>query len=130
MGVADSKPVLSSEDRDYISYHTSWSPSQIEKKYEEFIAKNPDGKILKEDFSPRLRSWNKIQNAEKLETVVFEAFDSNNDGYINFKEFMVVFYLLTDGTSEEKTKKVFRLCDKQDKTLFLLCNFLQLNPTI
>ena len=130
MGVADSKPVLSSEDRDYISYHTSWSPSQIEKKYEEFIAKNPDGKILKEDFSPRLRSWNKIQNAEKLETVVFEAFDTNNDGYINFKEFMVVFYLLTDGTSEEKTKKVFRLCDRQDKTLFFLCNFLQLNPTI
>ena len=73
---------------------------------------HPDGKIRKEAFSSELRSWYPIQNAEKLETIVFEAFDVNNDGYIDFNEFMVVFYIMTNGTPEEKTRQVFRLCDR------------------
>ena len=52
-----------------------------------------------------------IQNTEKIETLVFEAFDVNNDGYIDFKEFMIVFYLLNNGTPEEKTRQAFKLCD-------------------
>ena len=70
---------------------------EVKKRYEDFIRRNPDGRIKKEDFSPELRSWCSIQNAEKLETLVFEAFDANNDGYIDFKELMVVFYLLNNG---------------------------------
>ena len=42
---------------------------------------------------------------------MFEAFDANNDGYIDFKELMVIFYLLNNGRPEEKTKHVFQLCD-------------------
>ena len=70
---------------------------EVEKRFEDFIRRNPDGRIKKEDFSPELKSWYSIQNAEKLETLVFEAFDANNDGYIDFKELMVVFYLLNNG---------------------------------
>ena len=83
----------------------------MKKRYEDFIRRNPDGRIKKEDFSPELKSWCSIQNAEKLETLVFEAFDANNDGYIDFKELMVIFYLLNNGKPEEKTKHVFQLCD-------------------
>lgn len=48
---------------------------------------------------------------EDLGNHVFRIYDENGDGYIDFKEFMVVFHCLTDGTPEEILKRIFRLFD-------------------
>ena len=46
-----------------------------------------------------------------MENHVFRIYDSNNDGYVDFVEFMVVFFILSDGSSEEVLTKIFRLFD-------------------
>ena len=43
-----------------------------------------------------------------MEKHVFRIYDSNNDGYIDFQEFMVIFYCMADGTPEEVLEKIFR----------------------
>ena len=121
------KPKLSDEDRDYIAHRTSLSSSEVEKLFEKFLKNHPNGKIRREHFSHELRAIYNIQNAEKLESLVFDTFDANGDGYIDYKEFMVIFHLLLDGTPEEKTYYIFRLCDKdKDGTVSYaeLCYFL------
>ena len=76
------KPKLSDEDRDYIARQTSLPSSDVEKMYQIFLKKNPNGKIRRENFSGELRSMYSIQNVEKLESLVFKTFDANGDGYI------------------------------------------------
>ena len=47
----------------------------------------------------------------QMEKHVFRAYDSNNDGYIDFVEFMVIFYIMADGSPEEVLGKIFRVFD-------------------
>jgi hypothetical protein len=35
-------------------------------------------------------------------------YDSNGDGYIDFREFMVVLYIMSNGTPEANLKQIFR----------------------
>ena len=38
-------------------------------------------------------------------------YDTNNDGYIDFKEFMTVLYTLSKGTPEQNLEQIFRVFD-------------------
>ena len=38
-------------------------------------------------------------------------YDSDNDGYINFTEFMMIFLIMFDGSSEEVLTKIVRVFD-------------------
>merc|ERR1711973_348040 len=50
-------------------------------------------------------------DASKMEKHVFRIYDSNNDGYIDFVEFMLIFHIMSDGTPEEVLEKIFRVFD-------------------
>merc|ERR1712034_83284 len=51
------------------------------------------------------------KDASKMEKHVFRIYDSNNDGYIDFIEFMVIFHIMSDGSPEEVLEKIFRVFD-------------------
>jgi len=38
-------------------------------------------------------------------------YDSNGDGFIDFQEFMIVLYVLSNGTPEANLKQIFRIFD-------------------
>ena len=38
-------------------------------------------------------------------------YDKNDDGHIDFKEFMMVLYVMSNGTPEENLRKIFRIFD-------------------
>ena len=45
-------------------------------------------------------------------------YDSNGDGFIDFREFMLVLYILSSGTPEENLKQIFRIFDiNNDKSI-------------
>ena len=44
-------------------------------------------------------------------TSMFAEADKNNDGYIDFVEFMLIFHIMSDGTPEEVLEKIFRVFD-------------------
>merc|ERR1719499_1659069 len=62
-------------------------------------------------------------------------YDTNKDGHIDFREFMIVLYIMSNGSPEENMKQIFRVFDinndgtitlkelqKIVKDLFLLIN--------
>ena len=102
---------LSEEDRNYIVQSTNLPPKQVDKVFKTFLKRHPDRKIRKEDFSKELSTWYNFKDFSTMENTVFEAFDTNNDGVIDFKEYMIVFYILSYGTPEQKMMQIFRLCD-------------------
>merc|ERR1712106_489813 len=51
------------------------------------------------------------KDGAKMEKHVFRIYDSNNDGFIDFAEFMLIFIVMADGTPEEVLAKIFRIYD-------------------
>ena len=47
----------------------------------------------------------------KLEKHIFRIFDKDGDGSIDFKEFMVILFIMTSGTPEDNLKQIFRVFD-------------------
>ena len=41
-------------------------------------------------------------------------YDEDKDGYIDFKEFMMVLYIISSGTPEENLGQIFRIFDKDN----------------
>ena len=52
-----------------------------------------------------------VSEAEKMESHVLRVYDENNDGVVDFTEFMVMYYIMSDGTPEEVLIKIFRIFD-------------------
>ena len=52
-----------------------------------------------------------VRDAEKMEKHVLRVYDENNDGVVDFTEFMIMYYIMSDGTPEEVLVKIFRIFD-------------------
>jgi Ca2+-binding EF-hand superfamily protein len=63
------------------------------------------------DFRIMVERTMPSKDAKKMEKHVFRIYDSNNDGYIDFIEFMIIFHIMLDGTPEEVLGKIFRVFD-------------------
>jgi len=111
MGCVNGKPVLSDEDLDFIANHTAISRDQVDKHYENFLEKHPDGKIRKKDFQLMMKTCFPHTDTDKLEQHIFRMYDSNGDGHIDFREFMVVLYIMSNGSPEANLKQIFRIFD-------------------
>ena len=51
------------------------------------------------------------KDAAKLDKHVFRIYDANNDGVIDFTEFMLIFFIMSEGAPEEVLTKIFRVFD-------------------
>jgi len=111
MGCVNGKPVLSDADLDFIATHTAVSREQVDRQYENFLARHPDGKITKRDFRNMMEACFPESDTAKLESHIFRMYDKNGDGHIDFREFMIVLYVMSNGTPEENLKQIFRIFD-------------------
>lgn len=111
MGCVNGKPVLTDEDLEFIANHTAITREEVDRQYENFLEKHPDGKIRKKDFQLMMRTCYPNTDTEKLEKHIFRMYDSNGDGYIDFREFMIVLYIMSNGTPEANLKQIFRIFD-------------------
>jgi len=50
-------------------------------------------------------------DTDKLEKHIFRMYDSNGDGHIDFREFMIVLYIMSNGSPEANLKQIFRIFD-------------------
>ena len=96
-------------DLDFIARHTNCESREVvARQYEKFLEKHPDGKMTKVAFKKMVRTFFPQRNASELESHIFRIYDPDGDGTIDFKEFMVVLYTITNGTPEDKLRNIFR----------------------
>jgi len=115
MGTHTSQPLaeLSEEDIEFISTKAKIDHESVKIWYEKLKAACPNGKISKGDTVSFLRSINsgKEEQIEKLAADIHKAFDANNDGIVDQREFLIGFALTSTGSAREKLKYVFRTYD-------------------
>lgn len=127
MGIINGKPVLRKDDIKLLVKTSGMTEMEVKEEFSNFIKDNPSGQMNVEQFGTHLfRALHaKIErNGEvadihqivdfttKLESHFFRFYDTNNDGFIDFGEFLLVFFILAEGTQEDVFKRIFRIYDQ------------------
>lgn len=111
MGQLQGKYVLTKRDIDYLSAHTSMTKEDIQSRFEQFLEKHPDGKIPQEEFQSTLKACYRGCDIKKLDDYIYRMYDKNKDGFIDFKEFTIVLYMLSSGSPQDKLLQIFDIFD-------------------
>ena len=68
--------------------------------FKQFKKETPNGSIGKEEFKEIMQQMGVVD--EFLQTLIFNVFDDNKDGKINFQEFVTALSIMTRGDPQEK----------------------------
>ena len=111
MGAKKSKTSLETDELDYIMKHTDLNKSTIKEWYSGFLRDCPSGKMTQEQFYQMYKMLIPKGNTKKFCRHVFRTFDTDNNNYIDFLEFLLAVNITSSGNPEEKLKWTFKLYD-------------------
>jgi len=104
--------VLRPEDVTSLSKSSGLDEAQVKQAFDNFVTEHPDGRMKPKDFREMMeKALPGKGDAKKMEDHVFRIYDSNNDGYIDFPEFMIIYFLMNEGSPQEVLSRIFRVFD-------------------
>ena len=69
------------------------------------------GKLSPQKFTELCRKVFGSDQADALQEKAFGRFDKHNDGNVNFRDFLMVVHLTSNGSAEDKLRTMFSLYD-------------------
>merc|ERR1711892_1329702 len=106
-----SKNLLPEEDLEYLEKNTNADKAQIQEQYQAFLLNHPDGKISMKAFCSMIGEGSPGTNTSKLSKHIWRIYDTNMDGFIDFREFMMALQVMSSGSSEDNLKQLFKVFD-------------------
>ena len=79
--------------------------AQVRDSFNAWVAEHPNGKMKPKDFREMMGKALPSKDASKMEKHVFRIYDANNDGYIDFIEFMIIFHIMSEGAPKRLLAK-------------------------
>ena len=108
MGASSSRDSLSQDDLEFLVLNTHYDKATICDFYKGFIADCPGGKLNPDNFCQIYSKCFPAGNAKEFCGHVFRTFDTDKNGVIDFKEFLLSIDVTSSGTPEEKLNWAFR----------------------
>lgn len=102
---------LPKEDLEFLKTHTNCDEKTIKRMYKEFKKKSKKGNLSPALFYDMYIKLCPNENARDFCNQVFRTFDTDNNGYVSFNEFLLAINISSSGSPEEKLKWVFKLYD-------------------
>jgi Ca2+-binding EF-hand superfamily protein len=114
------KRELDENDIEFIMANTDFEREKILAWYEDFREKCPDYQLTKRDFIDFYKNLIPGNNPdeERFCEAVFQACDADKNGYIDFAEFMMTFWINARGNLREKLSWLFDVYDT-DRTNYI-----------
>ena len=112
MGCIKSKQDLSQKDLNFLKTYTCFDENTILAWYSDFMQDCPDGQLTPDKFLELNRLFFPASFcAEKFCEYFFATFNTNVNGYFNFKEYLLAINKINAETREDKLKVAFRILD-------------------
>jgi len=114
MGNKDSKKfdtVLDEETVERLTKNTNYTKEQIEQWHQAFLRDCPSGKLSSRQFTEVYKKFYPEHEAEKYSSQVFRTFDIDNNGYIDFVEFLLAVNINSNGDVKDKLGLAFDIYD-------------------
>ena len=102
---------LPDADMQYLKRVTRYDEKQIQDLYDNFRQDCPNERFTQEQFIDMYQSFFPSGNVREFCEQVFRTFDTDKDGFINFKEFLFGMHVTSAETPEEKLRWAFKLYD-------------------
>eukprot|EP01120_Amphizonella_sp_Union-15-10_P003039 TRINITY_DN13340_c0_g1_i1.p1 TRINITY_DN13340_c0_g1~~TRINITY_DN13340_c0_g1_i1.p1 ORF type:complete len:195 (-),score=49.02 TRINITY_DN13340_c0_g1_i1:98-682(-) len=100
---------LTKDELEELHKRTHFEQKELKEMYKQFKKETPQGVINKKEFKEVMKAmgvWDIF-----LQDLIFNVFDSNKDGSINFQEFVTALSIMKRGTSDEKLEFAFQMYD-------------------
>jgi len=104
-------PVLSWEDVDYVEEKTGLARENVVRQYRHFLQCHPSGSMDPTSFREMLEESLPGVDVSGLADHIWRIYDTNLDGRVDFREFMLALCVMKSGSPEENLRQIFRLFD-------------------
>ncbi|XP_058474407.1 recoverin-like [Solea solea] len=102
---------VSKEILEDLKLKTKFSETEIVQWYENFKRQCPTGRISQEEFQNIYRKFFPDSDANTYAQHVFRSFDTNDDGTLDFKEYIIALHMTSTGKTTRKLEWAFSLFD-------------------
>ena len=99
---------LSKSDLAWLTAHTRYNEETIQEWFKGFKQDCPDGRLTADSFMKIYSKCIPAGNFSEFCDHVFRTFDTDKNGFIDFKEFLLAIDVTSSGTPEEKLNWAFR----------------------
>ncbi|XP_062321900.1 recoverin 2 [Osmerus eperlanus] len=110
MGNAKSS-AMSKEILEDLKMNTKFSETELCQWYENFQKQCPTGRISPDDFEKIYDRFFPDSDAKTYAQHVFRSFDTNDDGTLDFKEYIIALHMTSTGKTTRKLEWAFSLFD-------------------
>ena len=102
---------LSDENLEFLKSYTRYDEATIKEFHKSFIKDCPNGQLTPDKFIDLYKMFIWRGNAEQYCEHVFRTFDIDQNGVIEFDEFLLAIHVNSAGTAKEKLTWAFRMYD-------------------
>ncbi|KAK2830831.1 hypothetical protein Q5P01_018762 [Channa striata] len=102
---------VSKEILEDLKLNTKFSETEIAQWYSNFKRQCPTGRISKEEFQTIYSKFFPESEANTYAEHVFRSFDTNDDGTLDFKEYIIALHMTSTGKTTRKLEWAFSLFD-------------------
>lgn len=102
---------LSKNDLTSLKQSTYFDRREIQQWHKGFLRDCPNGQLTREEFIKIYKQFFPFGSPDEFATHVFSVFDRDNNGSIDFKEFITALSTTSRGSLEEKLVWAFQLYD-------------------
>jgi len=95
----------------FLIRNTALEKEKLEAQHRNFLSCHANGQMNKRSFNSMMKECYPGAKTKKLSRHLFRMYDTNGDGSVDFKEFILCLDVLANGTPEQNLKQIFRLLD-------------------
>eukprot|EP00039_Didymoeca_costata_P021117 m.343474 g.343474 ORF g.343474 m.343474 type:complete len:187 (-) comp22882_c0_seq1:166-726(-) len=100
-----------------IQKHTKFNREEIQAWYKGFLQDCPSGRMTKEELRAQYTATFPDGDPGPLSEYIFNAYDTDHNGTVDFKEFILGLSATSRGDVDEKLHFTFEMCDLNDDKL-------------
>lgn len=102
---------MKEDDLKDLKVQTQFTEEELKLWYKNFLEDYPNGIVTKDEFKSEYTKFFPYGDASSFVDHIFRTFDKNNDGVMNYKEFIVALSLTAKGTPQQKLRWAFAIYD-------------------